>query len=346
MRIALICYHDWDKGPIMPLARSLQKAGQEVHLFVPCSGPMSYYHKQEELHFHYCVEILRSMVYYLRTCEDLAGSFHILHLFHPAFLSHLEELNPPSNVKIFITLLPGLSIFNLEAVEEMLEGIITFHPSCPPAKGFPREKVFSFGPGIEGSGYQINIDPGKIKQEQGFGPFDPLIFFMGEMNREAELHRLLEAFFLVLEVHPQAKLVLVGDGPLLPYLEARAKVLWGGTASRFYRHLSPEEVVRLCRASHIVFLSTNTICLVEMLLRVWSSGKTVVLCGKNPLPFFEPGRDGFVVEPNIEAIAQLLCELLPQYQPLVDMGNHCRQRVLGEFSWDAIAQNLLKIYSK
>ena len=147
----------------------------------------------------------------------------------------------------------------------------------------------------------------------------PVIGTVAALRPEKNLPRLLEAFAKVIERRP-ARLVIVGDGPELPALKARAEEL------RVTRHVrfagacpQPEKLL----PSFAVFaLSSNTEQMPLSVLEAMAAGRPVVatdvgdvrqmLCEEN---------SPFVVAPEVPALAEALVTLLD---------NPNRARMIGE----------------
>ena len=73
-----------------------------------------------------------------------------------------------------------------------------------------------------------DADGTTIRRQYGCGPDDFLLGYVGRMAPEKNLSALLDAAAIVLPQMPRARLLLVGDGPSRPALEARARTLPDG----------------------------------------------------------------------------------------------------------------------
>ncbi|MFM2056756.1 MAG: hypothetical protein RLY71_1141 [Pseudomonadota bacterium] len=60
-----------------------------------------------------------------------------------------------------------------------------------------------------------------LRAEWGVQPDDPVVMCVGRLAAEKNLEAVLQAFTAIEHAHPQARLVLVGDGPLRAELQAR-----------------------------------------------------------------------------------------------------------------------------
>jgi len=71
-------------------------------------------------------------------------------------------------------------------------------------------------------------DGSAIRRQYGCGPDDPLLGYVGRLAPEKNLTALLDAAGIMLPELPQARLLIVGDGPSRHTLEERARALPGG----------------------------------------------------------------------------------------------------------------------
>jgi 1,2-diacylglycerol 3-alpha-glucosyltransferase len=82
-----------------------------------------------------------------------------------------------------------------------------------------------------------NADGTAIRRKYGCGPDDLLMGYVGRLAPEKNLSALLDAAAIVLPQMPQARLLLVGDGPSRHALEARARALPDGDRIFFTGHI-------------------------------------------------------------------------------------------------------------
>ncbi len=90
--------------------------------------------------------------------------------------------------------------------------------------GTPRS-IAMFYYGVDYTPFEANIDRVKVRQALGFDDSHYIIGFTGRFSDQKALHILIKAFAKVAKQHPDARLLLVGDGSLRHDLEALAATL-------------------------------------------------------------------------------------------------------------------------
>lgn len=92
-------------------------------------------------------------------------------------------------------------------------------------RGVPAQIVTKIYNGIEVDHYRPNVAPAILRTQLSILPNAPLIGALGRMVWQKGFRYLLEAAPYILEVFPEAKFLLVGEGPDRPHLEALAREL-------------------------------------------------------------------------------------------------------------------------
>ncbi|GBC84990.1 Alpha-D-kanosaminyltransferase [bacterium HR11] len=97
-------------------------------------------------------------------------------------------------------------------------------------------------------------------------PPEPAVLFAGRLEKEKGVHILLDAMAIAVKRLPQARLMVAGDGPYRPVLEAKVKQL--GLCSRvsFLGWLKPERLQRAYAESWVLVLPS-----------IWEEGLGMVL---------------------------------------------------------------------
>jgi glycosyltransferase involved in cell wall biosynthesis len=207
----------------------------------------------------------------------------------------------------------------------------------------------------------------------------PLIVFAGRISPEKGLHVLLDAFALVLRRCPSAKLEVAGPNAEMP-LDFLPSWFFGRSdganelsrLARYYDgrsyllHLK-EQVDRLQLDGSVSFsglLSRSEladhhrrarVCVVPTVgnevfgmaaAEALSSGVPVIASRVAGLPeVIEDGTTGLLVEPNDPAaLADAMLCLIDNDGLRRSMALAARQRAISLFSWDVIAQDLLRMY--
>ena len=114
-------------------------------------------------------------------------------------ITRLLERKIYSNAALILTLSPRLSQY----VSNM---------------GAPKAKVQLLPLGVDTNSFRPNLDGTEMLQKWGFDKNDPIIVFIGTLFDFSGLDTFIRQFPEVLKEIPQAKLLIVGDGPQRPKL--------------------------------------------------------------------------------------------------------------------------------
>ena len=210
----------------------------------------------------------------------------------------------------------------------------------------------------------------------GVQPKPKKLLFVGRLAPEKGVHVLLDAFHIVLAQHPDAHLELIGpemvlsreelfpacDDPHVLELEPlfrpgayaellRAKVseFPSGSVSFFNKGMKFIEVVPHYHAASIfAFPSVCEEACPLPPIEAMASRMPVVATKDGPLPeIVEDGRSGLLVErSNPRALANAILQLLSDPGQREAMAEAALERASTRFSWDRIAEDLLKEYER
>ncbi len=182
-------------------------------------------------------------------------------------------------------------------------------------------------------------------QSDGSIPVNKTILFVGRLAEKKGLQYLIKAFPQVLSHHPEARLLVVGDGPNRAELEALAKHLRLTDNVRFAGAQSSEELRRSYLSSRlfvvpsVVARSGDTEGLPVALLEAMAAGRPVIATSVGGIPeIVIPGRTGLLIEPRSPtALAAAVNELLNSPAKADRMGRVARRWVRRRFDWRRVA---------
>lgn len=196
------------------------------------------------------------------------------------------------------------------------------------AQGYPSERTIV---------HYNGIDLGRFATHGG--EREPgLILHVGRLVEKKGTRFLLDAVARI----PQARLVILGDGPLRPALERQAAGL--GDRVRFLGSQPPEEVARwmgraaLLAAPSITARDGDSEGLPTVIIEAAAASLPAVVSDHSGLPeAVDDGASGFVVpEGDVEALAARMSELLASPSLLPQMG--AAARAMAEERFDAARQ--------
>ncbi len=368
MKIALVSPYDYPypggvTEHIAHLAAEFRRRGHEVHIIAPQSQKAEMHVQVEEtvhtvgtvvpVPANGSVARISLSLRLSRQVKEILEreNFDVIHLHEPLLpalpvtvLRHSHSLNvgtfhafAQSNYAYFY----GKPI--LRYFVRKLHGRIAV---SPPARDFVSEYFpgeYEVIPnGIDYDRFVSSREPLAICREGG-----PNILFVGRLEKRKGLKFLLRAMAGVWAHFPQARLIVVGSGPLL---EDYRKLVEAHRVENvvFTGFVSSEELPRYYHSCDVFCApSTGQESFGIVLLEAMASGKPLVasdIPGYNSV--VNHGVEGFLVPPKDEqALALSLVRLLADTELRAKMGEAGRRRA-AEFSWDKVARRVLDFYAR
>ena len=213
---------------------------------------------------------------------------------------------------------------------------------------------------LEGSG----MDPGRIRivdnaiadQEPGGATAEQLLreagweqegFTVGAIGRlspEKGHSNLIKAWRVIVAAVPWARLVIVGDGPCMPKLQAEVQDL-GLSGSVHFAGFRPDGR-RFFRIFDLMILPSLAEGLPYVLLEAMIQGVPVVATAVGEVPaVLEAGRLGRLVPPgDPQAIAENVIGLINEPVERARLAEEARSAVLSRYSPEARARTIVDIY--
>jgi N-acetyl-alpha-D-glucosaminyl L-malate synthase BshA len=160
------------------------------------------------------------------------------------------------------------------------------------------------------------------------------------------VHDLVYAMAIVKKEVPEAKLMLVGDGPdrhsvetLVKRLDLREQVMFTGFRS---------DVPNLLRCSDVVVLCSETESAPLTLLEGMSCGLPVIATSVGGIPeIVKHGINGFLVPPkNPEEISERILELNQDSNMRQSLGQAARKTILERYTAEKVVGQYLDIYDE
>ncbi|MBO3754985.1 MAG: glycosyltransferase family 4 protein [Candidatus Brockarchaeota archaeon] len=186
-----------------------------------------------------------------------------------------------------------------------------------------------------------------LKQGEG-----ETILFVGRMVRRKGPDLLLKAFAMLLKDHPNAKLVMVGDGPFLSSLKDLARQLKLENKVEFTGALRGKALYsKYAECDVFAMPSRQTAIDVEgfgmVFLEAGFFGKPSVGTRTGGIPeAVLDGETGILVpQDDVNALRDALSLLLKNRQLARRLGEKARERVLSEFRWEKATLRFLMMFS-
>jgi glycosyltransferase involved in cell wall biosynthesis len=211
--------------------------------------------------------------------------------------------------------------------------------------GYPDDKIRIIHNGVDPALFDVDTDRG-VLAEFGFAEGDPVVGIVAALRPEKDHATLLRAARVVINEMPNAKFLVVGEGPTRPRLEALCSEL--GIASNVHFAGARSDIARVLRAIDVFTLSSVTVeCFPIALLEAMACARPAVCTEVGGIPeMIRDGETGYLVPPtDSQQLAVRLLSLLSDPQAARRLGRAARDRVEDEFSLDvsiAAAQHAIE----
>ena len=201
------------------------------------------------------------------------------------------------------------------------------------AAGVAGDRVRLIQNGIDISKFTETVyDTAALRQSLSIPLDAPLIGTVGRLSEVKRQDVLICAFARVRDRYPDARLILVGDGPLLEELRALANGIGIGDAVHFVGY-QPHSAPYL-QAMDIFALTSRSEGMPQAVLEASVMGLPVVASRVGGLPeVINDGVTGILFEPgDDQGIATALCDLIADPQRRRELGAAAKARVQVNFS--------------
>lgn len=182
--------------------------------------------------------------------------------------------------------------------------------------------------GIDCRRFNRVTDVAACRARHGIGPLDPMVLFVGRLTTQKGPDILLDAVPGILERHPAAKVVFVGDGDMRWVLEERAREKGICHAVRFTGAMTPShDLADLFKSSDAVCVPSRNEPFGIVVLEAWAAGKPVIATlNGGPRDFVTHGEDGLLVHDDAFGVCTAVWEMFADFDRARRMGKTGEQR--------------------
>jgi len=207
---------------------------------------------------------------------------------------------------------------------------------------------------VERIPFGATIDPRAVppsREKPAGAPFE--LLFVGRLVERKGVHYLLEALAQLRGSRP-VRLRVVGDGPMRPALEARARELGVEDLVTFEGFISNQELAQRfaeCDAfvlPAVVDAKGDTEGLGVVLVEALSYGKPVIASAAGGITdVVRDGETGFLVPPaDVAALVAAITRCIDEPERARALGVAGREHVDREFAWPVIIRRLTSLYER
>lgn len=182
------------------------------------------------------------------------------------------------------------------------------------------------------------------REALGIAPDVPVLGHVGRIAPEKNLNFLLDAAILALENHPEARFLIVGDGPSLEELQQRASESRVGDRVIFAGRKTGQDVVDAYHAIDVFLFSSQSETQGMVILEAMAADSPVVAVDAPGVrDVVKDGENGRLLpEEDSEIFAHTTLELLKNPA----MYQEGLQRTVETFSLDATTARLVALYER
>ncbi len=157
----------------------------------------------------------------------------------------------------------------------------------------------------------------------------------------------IDAMAAVHHARPEARAVVVGDGPLEGALRERASALGLNDVIRFAGYVHQRELPQWYRTADVFVLSSDFDNSPNVVLEAMASGLPVVATRVGGVPdYLDPAGGALVPKGDAASMGIEIIALVDQREQRRAAGAFNRQRATTKFSWRASAEQLLAAYER
>jgi glycosyltransferase involved in cell wall biosynthesis len=215
----------------------------------------------------------------------------------------------------------------------------------------PAAKIAVVPNGVDTAAFSPCDDPRPVRARLGLTD-GPLVMFVGGFQPWHGLELLVEAFARVAHKRPDAKLLLVGDGPARPAAEAAIASLKLEKNVHITGYVAHEAMPTWLAAADVAVapypaLPQELWFSPLKLYEYMAAGKAIVASAAGQIAeVIEDGHNGRLVRPgDVAELAQAIGELLDDPAGRQELGRAARQQAVSQHSWQVYRQRLESLYT-
>ena len=196
--------------------------------------------------------------------------------------------------------------------------------------------------GVDEERFKKREDRGKIRERYKLTEKEKIIITTNYLHPRKRIHLLIEAMPHILKAVPQARALIVGDGPERESLEKLASKLGVKEKVIFAGFIPDPELPSYYYAADLYLhpgkLESFGLSVIEA---AYSHLPVVSVAEGGPLYTVRDGETGFLVSPEPEAIAEKVISLLKNPELAKTMGEEGHRFIKENFSWERGAEDFL-----
>jgi glycosyltransferase involved in cell wall biosynthesis len=188
-----------------------------------------------------------------------------------------------------------------------------------------------------------SLDHGTIKARYQVGPIDPTILYLGDLSERYGPDVLVKSMPAVLKKHPQARLIIVGDGDLYWTLRVYSRYLLLDHAIRFPGSVEGQALQELIQAADIVAVPSRESTPWWPIQAAWAAGPAVLATHEAAGNLLEHERDCVLVYPEPASCAWGVDRILTDADLRADLARYGRRKLEQRLGWGGVAEQVAEL---
>ena len=191
----------------------------------------------------------------------------------------------------------------------------------------------------------LNADGDALRKAKGW-QHETILISVGRLAPEKNWETLLHAFAKIYPEHPDLRLVLIGDGPGRENLQSFAVELGIAERVTFTGSIPFGEVPNYLKAADVFSFASVTETQGLVTIEAMAAGLPIVsVDGSGTRDIVEHGKQGFLVENDVDALAKGLHELLSDPHRMKRFSNSALKKAR-TFDVNQLSRQLINVYEQ
>jgi glycosyltransferase involved in cell wall biosynthesis len=203
-------------------------------------------------------------------------------------------------------------------------------PDCAGRVVYTRER-------FRAEDFATGIDPGAVKARYQVGPVDPTVLYVGDLDERYGPDLLVKAMPAVLRNHPQARLVVVGEGALYWRLRVFARYMLLEHAVRFPGDVRGQAMCELVQAADMIAVPSREATPWWPCQAGWAARRPVVATHNAAPTLLEHAKDSVLVYPSENSLVWGIERVLYDPKLAKTIGQNGAEKLEERFGWNVLA---------
>ncbi|MEM2384012.1 MAG: glycosyltransferase family 4 protein [Candidatus Bathyarchaeia archaeon] len=212
----------------------------------------------------------------------------------------------------------------------------------------PSEKIDVIPNGIDIAKYEVSVDRESVKRRFGIDPSERIVLFIGRLVPQKGVEYLIMAAPKIIERHPEARIVIIGNGWIKDNLWNLAHSTGCLHKITFLGFLSDQDVIDLTLSSDVLVIPSVYEPFGIVALEGMAAGIPVVASSVGGLAeIIEHDKTGFLAyKENPDSIAWGVNKILSDHGYAHWLVQNAKRKVHEVYSWEAVARRTIEVYEK